>query len=1289
MLTRNRGKSKSVVEKLGLAKKTKRRAVNSTNTIDTRRNPPTVAKFDQREKSRGSKIPKQSCELQLETNIDNQDHSVAEASYGSGETLPCALNSMPDHCDLASYYATSSSKKGPQCDWLPSVSNKAYKQNDKIIQQVLEEISALGMHFPTRRKYLEAKISRDELDKQRKDYKIDIRLKDSRQMKLYEDISAALDEINDAFDRKDAYLASHGLLRPNIRKHLRFRRERLAKRTKSAVLGRLRPNPRPRRFSDMVNPSNDSRGDRNVRVAAKKLAQAKSQATSHILQQASSNKAEARRGRPRKSSTTRGLTTSANRWATGPKSAVQTRPRRSGSMLQHIEWKFCYSATGNNEKAKAVLRADTVGSRKRRINPVSDYDENEEPVDDAEDAGEKNEAETNDVESERNSFKSQVKKSEDDNDDFELDDENFARGRSTTMDKKRRVAAQLSKSRSRSPIDSSFISYGGVVGGYSRRSNVDTDPPLDEQRSAFRRDFENKPVRRKGAFATPRLDGSSGEPGSERIRSGAHRRDVNRRLSLLDRVVLGLSCCVVRDEKTGDIHIKQLHNDDLNILLQRVSCSTFNVADLSTIANANNEPEYNITLSFNQPKTLTAAPVAAIAAPHRHTSTGPFQPNESNPSLEDVEEEELSPPPETSRNIGYSDDGEEADWTSEYKRKNPQHRAPTLNRFRTPGTRVRRRQPHPLQTMGLQRLSSSAAAVAAASAGRVTTLSDSSRRPQDAEDEGSGILGSSEAPAPQPLPPPFRRHGYRKVVRKVYTGTSTLPKILNRRHRPQIPTSGGPILQPPMASTQVYPPSYSIPHPPSVAIKLESSAAPVPVAENTPGHTAESVPMSPQMGADKSTEKEIRVVSTDSTTVVNVSGAPSTLSGTQDPQQQSANEQVNPASSMSASQLLRLKRNQDEQHQQQSRSTTTVASSPQISSVTVATPMTQMTSSIQAQQSAVQQPQVRSQRKLNPAQGLRLETGEGNSVDLDDGTDFELSAATLPPPPPPPPLPSAPSHPPHAVAVLTPPLPTISPLSTKFLSPPSTFLQPLRPTFNSPALVSVVRTLAPVASRNNGHLIPVANQILPVASATIEEGILTGRPVVATSTAVLSTATASSNPPRPGNNGGSKRQIVHKYHSFRKISPKSSAQIQNTTSDGIAVGATPVTAASNSQLLKCLLESGSSGVGNSTSPHSSSQSQTRTTSVIVTPRVFPDVVPAVPPIAPKSSQAPAHQSRGTWQVGGKAIVVGASVIKPASSLSRANTPLPTSLSMPQMVPPAVSGQSSDVDVLHQESRDST
>lgn len=848
MLTRNRGKSRSVVEKLGLVKKTKRRAANSINAADTKRNVPAVAKSDRREKGKGSKATNQSCELQLETNIDNHDRLMAEASWGSGETLPCALNSTSGHGDLASIYATSSSKKGPQCDWLPSVTNKAYKQNDKIIQQVLEEISSLGMHFSTRRKYLEAKISRDEFDKRYKDDKINIYLKDSRQMKLFDDISAALEEINDNFDRKDVYLASHGLLRPNIRKHLRIRREKLAKRIRSAVIGRLRPNPRPRRFSDMVNPSNDSRGDRNVRVAAKKLAQAKSQATSRILQQASSNKAEARRGRPRKSNTTRSLVNSENRWATNPKSTVQTRPRRSGSMLQHIEWKFCYSATGNSEKAKAISRADTVGSRKRRAVPVSDYDENEEPVDDAEDTDEKNEAEANDVESEMNSPKNQVKKSEDDNDDFELNGENATRGRSTAMDRKRRVTAQMSKSRSRSPIDSSFISYGGVVGGYSRRSNPDTDPPIDEQRNTTRRDFENKPIRRKGAFATPRLDGSSGEPGSERPRSGAHRRDVNRRLSLLDRVVLGLSCCVVRDEKTGDIHIKQLHNDDLNILLQRVSCSTFKVGGMSTIANANNEPEYNITLSFNQPKTSTTAPIAAIATPHRHNSAGPFQPDESNPSLEDVEEEEeLSPPPEMNRNIAYSDDGEEADWTSDYKRKNPQYRTSSLSRFRTPGNRVRRRQPHPLQTMGLQRLSSSAAAVAAASAGRVAMLSDSSRRPQDVEDEGSGIVGSSEVPTPQPLPPPFRRHVYRKVVRKVYTGTSTLPKILNRRHRPQISANSGPVLQAPVASSQVFPPSFSIPHPPPVSIKLESPATPVSVTENAPGQIAEPVPMSPQM----------------------------------------------------------------------------------------------------------------------------------------------------------------------------------------------------------------------------------------------------------------------------------------------------------------------------------------------------------------------------------------------------------------------------------------------------------
>lgn len=103
---------------------------------------------------------------------------------------------------------------------------------------------------------------------------------------------------------------------------------------------------------------------------------------------------------------------------------------------------------------------------------------------------------------------------------------------------------------------------------------------------------------------------------------------------------------------------------------------------------------------------------------------------------------------------------------------------------------------------------------------------------------------------------------------------------------------------------------------------------------------------------------------------------------------------------------------------------------------------------------------------MNPAQGLRVETGGpvNHNVDLDDGTDFELSTTSLPPQLPLPQQPMSvtptlptPAHPLQTVTVFSPP-PTqsITPHPSGFFSTPG-FIPSIRP-----AIVSVVRPVASV-----------------------------------------------------------------------------------------------------------------------------------------------------------------------------------------------------------------------------------
>ncbi|VEL24463.1 unnamed protein product, partial [Protopolystoma xenopodis] len=87
-----------------------------------------------------------------------------------------------------------------------------------------------------------------------------------------------------------------------------------------------------------------------------------------------------------------------------------------------------------------------------------------------------------------------------------------------------------------------------------------------------------------------------------------HRNERMRQLTLLDRLVLGLNCSVSQGD--DEIHIKQLHAEDLNILTQRINRTGFLITSLALRTTANNDAEYNIVLTYS-PKMEAEAKRAA------------------------------------------------------------------------------------------------------------------------------------------------------------------------------------------------------------------------------------------------------------------------------------------------------------------------------------------------------------------------------------------------------------------------------------------------------------------------------------------------------------------------------------------------------------------------------------------------------------------------------------------------------------------------------------------------------
>ncbi|VDP83170.1 unnamed protein product [Echinostoma caproni] len=188
-------------------------------------------------------------------------------------------------------------------------------------------------------------------------------------------------------DTKDLFLALNGLLRPGVCELWRRRLEEQSKKLSRSHMGRLRPNPRPRRYSDMFVSSGDQTntgrhpipdlpvytekvrsGSRSVAVAAARLTAAK-----RLIRAKSNHK----RGPRIVTDSTCGVskklppivgnsnsTARSRRKSQKVSSGVETAPRtrRRPDVSHHIDWKFCYA---QSDKQNSLVNQTTPKRRRK------------------------------------------------------------------------------------------------------------------------------------------------------------------------------------------------------------------------------------------------------------------------------------------------------------------------------------------------------------------------------------------------------------------------------------------------------------------------------------------------------------------------------------------------------------------------------------------------------------------------------------------------------------------------------------------------------------------------------------------------------------------------------------------------------------------------------------------------------------------------------------------------------------------------------------------------------------
>lgn len=281
MLTRNRGKFKSVVEILGLKKKNKKSASKSQESSKAKSPPISRGKKASSTKLRRVVRQKKDIQREISPKIENEEekHQNTICEYRT-ETSQSEQSVFPKKLDPSTPLHQGEKLR------VSARSNRNFNLCDPDLRELLGEIKQTGRLFRSRRNFF---VTRAQQKHQLKEISaINFHFKDEAQENLFKRLIASLDEVNGEMDKKDGVLASCSLVRPGIRKSLRIRRKIRRQNAVDLCKVRLRPNPRRKRFSDaslsdgeLEAPSaNLTRSDRNVSLAAKKLAMAKSRAVS-------------------------------------------------------------------------------------------------------------------------------------------------------------------------------------------------------------------------------------------------------------------------------------------------------------------------------------------------------------------------------------------------------------------------------------------------------------------------------------------------------------------------------------------------------------------------------------------------------------------------------------------------------------------------------------------------------------------------------------------------------------------------------------------------------------------------------------------------------------------------------------------------------------------------------------------------------------------------------------------------------------------------------------------------
>ncbi|CAH8292479.1 unnamed protein product [Schistosoma rodhaini] len=486
------------------------------------------------------------------------------------------------------------------------------------------------------------------------------------------------DILNNDLASKDLFLAMSGLLRPGVCEVWRRRREDRSKQLSRNLMGRLRPNPRPRRYSDMISQSSHHphidgftppdgihnngktrhQSTRSAAVSAARLTAAKKliRAKSHVQSSLQLN--------PIRSQSTGYvdelcLDSRARRSARlTPKMnvSISSRTSRHPDVSHHIDWKFCYvssckrnEVTDLNNSLQRRQRQASFTSKGRMENvdnfsSIKSFDNS--PYNLEQDSlGVSCGIRKTDVESQiqlksENRTHLQISSSNDVerfnmiydrsiqlSGDRHLERRNKQR-HAITLQRKRPNEHFLTSSRRSNwysdktylrddSSESSSASKSGIVDAYGRSFRqarwYHHRPKIGHSErtgSSYccHSGLESRPPRSECLLGPRRISTSSKFSSrrivlAEPIHSHASRHRIPRRpdrmcqLTLLDRLVLGLNCSVSQND--DEIHIKQLHAEELNILTQRMSRTCFFIQSLALRQNANNDAEYNIVLTFS------------------------------------------------------------------------------------------------------------------------------------------------------------------------------------------------------------------------------------------------------------------------------------------------------------------------------------------------------------------------------------------------------------------------------------------------------------------------------------------------------------------------------------------------------------------------------------------------------------------------------------------------------------------------------------------------------------------